>query len=249
MYISKKLGLFKQYKESLEDLLCFSLKDVKKELRMRGYTLEQIISGLESGRVKACSGTTSWASTLGSSGDKKEIGKIGYSLEKRESGICLVMRYKCKLPTETETKFIELKYNLKRKESNLLSKTYRYYIEYPYLCNSVIFCTKLYLYPTDGIFYPGIIMREKGILYRQQKEGHTQRYVWTFINRVPSLWRKYGKTHYRGRITPGYKRYGYLCREVELREMAFILKRDPACRFYLEERKGKEVRNFVKELE
>lgn len=112
------------------------------------------------------------------------------------------------------------RYYLRRVESNLIPGSYRYYFVDPY---SDRLCSKLYLF--EGRIFPRSVIVDYGLLYKQQREGHKQRYVWTFYHRCPeSRDLKYRKSHYRGNITPFWSRYLYLCNEGERRVLGEYLR-------------------------
>lgn len=213
--------------ESVEDLLSLSIKDLRRGVEKQGYRLSQIISGYQSGRVREYSGTMSWTRTTGGRYNRhtEKAGEIGYSIGKDSEGVYIQLNYNCKLPGESEFHPVQTRYYLVARESNLKPGTCRYYFLDPYSEEDSGLCSKLYLY--SGVFYPRSILRSYGVLYKQQREGHTQRYVWTFSHRVPDTWRKYGKTHYRGKITPGYERYCYLVEESDRREFAELIWKYP----------------------
>jgi len=211
----------------VEDLLRLSIKDIRIQAENSGICLGKLINGYETGKISSVSGTMSWTRTTGGYLNRhtEKAGEIGFSMGKDSEGVYIRLNYNCKLPTEKEYKPVELRYYLIAKESNLKPGSYRYYFLDPYSYRDPGLCTKLYLY--NGEFYPRSILRSYGVLYRQQREGHTQRYVWTFSHRVPDNWRKYGKTHYRGKITPGYERFCYLWDESERRKLADLIWKYP----------------------
>ncbi len=136
------------------------------------------------------------------------------------------MSYSWKYNQETEYRKEKYRYYLVAKESNLKPGTYRYYFIDPYTDKEPGLCTKLYLY--RGVFYPRSILQSYGVLYKQQREGHTRRYVWTFYSRVPR-WEdmRRRKSHYRGKETPVWRRYNYLCEEGDSRLLEYLIKKEP----------------------
>lgn len=201
--------------ESVEDLLKVSIKDIRLYLEMYGYDLQEIISGYGSGKTREVSGTLVWTRTYRIGKCKKiavKTGDLAFSLGKDSEGVYINLRLNGK---DSEQQPMESRYYLISKESNLKPGTYLYYFLDPYSDEDPGLCRKLYFF--RGHFYPRSLLRSFGVLYRQQREGHTQRYVYTFMDRVPDEWRKFGKTHYRGKITPGYERYLHLVKESDRR--------------------------------
>lgn len=207
---------------SFEDCLQISTKDLGKELRKKRLSLGQMVSLWESGKIKEVSGTMNWTKTSRSTGETRKLAEIGYSMGTDSRGVYLELAYSLSQSRENK----RYRYYLIAKESNLKPGTYRYYFGDPYSGKDPGLCTKLYLY--NGVFYPRSVLQSYGVLYKQQREGHTRRYVWTFYSRVPR-WEdmKRRKSHYRGKETPVWRRYNYLCEEGDYRLVEYLVKKEP----------------------
>lgn len=201
--------------ESVEDLIKVSIKDIRLYLEVYGYDLQDIISGYDSGKIREVSGTLVWTRSYRIGKSRKfplKNGDLAFSLGRDSEGVYIRLWLN---GDNSEQPPMESRYYLISKESNLKPGTFLYYFLDPYSEEDPGLCRKLYFF--RGHFYPRSVLRSFGVLYRQQREGHTQRYVYTFTDRVPDEWRKYGKTHYRGKITPGYERYLHLVEESDRR--------------------------------
>ena len=181
---------------TLEDCLQISIKALGRSCRKSGYSLGQIVSLWTdpSSNVGEVSGTMTWSKTDKWTGETQKTGEIRYSVGSDSEGVYLELSYSWKYDRETEYREERYRYYLIAKESNLKPGTYRYYFLDPYSEKDPGLCTKLYLY--RGIFYPRSVLQSYGVLYKQQREGHTQRYVWTFYHRVPEYESmRYRKSH------------------------------------------------------
>lgn len=206
---------------NIDSLLSFRLSEVTKDLKRVGYTL----SSLES-RLKV--GDYAESKMIWSKGEDK-VGSISYKIIKEDEGLSLELRYS--YSTEGGTGNQIQTYSLVKRESNLLPGKYRYYILNPYTEEESL-CTTLYLCGVDGVgFYPRSILSERGCLYRQQRESHIGRYVWSLCsqsNRNKYQHLKHRKTHYRGKPTPFWRRYTYLVEESDRRLMSYLISKGMA---------------------
>lgn len=209
-----------------EDCLQISIKDLGRSCRKGGKSLGEVVSLYKSGKMKEVSGEMTWTKTDRWTGEERKIAEIKYFIKSDSDGVYLEFFYSWKYNQETEYRTERYRYYLIAKESNLKPGTYRYYFLDPYSEKNPGLCSKLYLY--RGIFYPRSYLQSFGVLYRQQREGHMQRYVWTFYRRVPrweDMRRK--KSHYRGKETPIWRRYNYLCEEGDSRLLEYLIKKEP----------------------
>lgn len=203
---------------SMETFLCLSLSGVRKQLQREGYTFSQMEEVASSGGY--CTASIKWTER-DRYGELTTLGEILFRIAKDPVGLYLELIYSTRQgETETPRRY---RYYLDKRESNLIPGTYLYYFVDPY--SETGLCTKLYC--LDGIFYPRSYLRHSGILYGQQREGHLQRSVWTYYHKIPERYRKYGKTHYRGKITPGYERYCRRVEEGEQRVLCYTLAKFP----------------------
>lgn len=206
---------------NIDSLLSFRLSEVTKDLKRVGYTL----SSLES-RLKV--GDYAESKMIWSKGEDK-VGSISYKIIKEDEGLSLELRYS--YSTEGGTGNQIQTYSLVKRESNLLPGKYRYYILNPYTEEESL-CTTLYLCGVDGVgFYPRSILSERGWIYRQQRESHIGRYVWSLCsqsNRNKYQHLKHRKTHYRGKPTPFWRRYTYLVEESDRRLMSYLISKGMA---------------------
>lgn len=200
---------------SIDSLLRLDLPTIRRAAEAKGYTLSSLEDTLSF--VDVIGGEMYW--TRGEGANLRKLGELSWSCRKEEGRLFLYLDYilRQKDTTSKEEKRVELV----RRPSNLKPGTSRYYFADQ---NGNLF-TKLYL--LDGTFYTRTELSALGLLYSVQKMGHTERYVWNFSRRVPNTWRRCGKTHYRGKITPGYERYCRLVKEADRRFLAELSWRFP----------------------
>ncbi len=192
---------------SLNTLPSFGVSDINRLLRREGYSLSKIDS-LPPESWKYVFIPLSFFLRDTYSGESNKRGSLGLYLRKDREGLYLEIRYKY-LQGE-EWRRMSLRYYLERKESNLIPGTYRYYFLDPYSEEESL-CSKLYFYPESGEFVPRSLLSSSGVLYSQQRKGHTERYFFD-LSPLPSL--RYRKKHYRGKETPFWRKY----RELQERE-------------------------------
>ena len=184
-----------------EDLLRLDLKKVREIVeRDSSYTFATLETALSEGKVREMSFVLSW-SRKDRDGLSVQIAQIEVFIKADGVGMYLELKY---LYNESP---VTLRYYFTKRESNLLPGTYRYYLLDPYSEAPEGVCSKLYLWRGD--FVPRSYLSSLGVDYQQQREGHTQREVWTPYNRLEKTREKlkYRKTHYRGRETPFWSRY------------------------------------------
>ena len=202
----------------IEDLMVFSVSDIQRELGRIGHSLSSLESLLSRGGV--ASGQMEW-----NRGDQK-VGSMGYNLSVDDTGLYveLVYRYNGE-SMETDYK---QRYYLQKRESNLIKGSSRYLFLDPYGEGDSL-CSKLYFISIGTLvgFYPRSVLSSYGVCYRQQRESHIGRYVWSMNekyhrNKYKSL--KHRKTHYRGKITPFWSRYQYIQEETNKRVIWYLIK-------------------------
>ena len=189
---------------SIESLLSFGLPDINKILRRSGYSLQKIDSTFVPGNYMII--PLSW----------KNSSRVEVCIGKDSGGLYMETRYVIS-QGDRGGKRMSLRYDLERRESNLKAGTFRYYIRDPYPQEERL-CTKLYLLPDTGVFVPRSVLTTYGVLYSQQRKGHTARYYFS-PKKIPET--KYRKSHYRGRITPFWESYRKLCEERDWKIIAY----------------------------
>lgn len=202
----------------IEDLMSFSVSFIQKELGRVGYTLSSLDSALSRGGV--AKGQVEW-----NTGEKK-IGSMGYSISRDNVGLYVELRYT--YSGGDCDKDCKQRYYFQKRESNLVKGSYRYLFLDPYGKRDSV-CSKLYFVCIGRMvgFFPRSVLSSYGICYRQQRESHKGRYVWSMYHRANG--EKYGrvknrKRHYRGKETPFWKRYSYIQDESERRVLGELLK-------------------------
>lgn len=208
----------KKCRPDIEDLMVFSVSDIKRELGRVGYSLSSLESALSRGGV--AKGQMGW-----SKGDQK-IGSIGYSISVDELGLYVDLVYQ--YHKGEEKKDHTQRYYFQKRKSNLIKGSSRYLFLDPYAEGESL-CSKLYFISMGTLvgFYPRSVLSSYGITYRQQRESHIGRYVWSMNEK--SHRSKYNnlknrKSHYRGKITPFWSRYQYITEESDKRFMWYFIK-------------------------
>lgn len=209
-------------RQNIDSLLSFRLSEVTKDLKRVGYSLDSLDSRFKVGDY--AEGQMVW-----SRGEDK-VGSISYRVIKEDEGLSLELRYS--YSTEGGTGNQRQRYSLVKRESNLIPGKYRYYIQNPYTKEDSL-CSILYLCRCAGSvgFYPRSILNEKGYLYKQQRESHTGRYVWSMCeraNRKKYTDLRHRKSHYRGKPTPFWRRYQYLVEESDKRLWVYLISKGMA---------------------
>lgn len=208
-----------RYPNTIEALVRLDLGTIRKDLQRGGYSFSKLEEILSPGSV--CKSSLSWH-RKDRYGDPQTVASIAYRIGKDEDGLFLELEYKIHRGDKVSP--YSQRYYLVKRESNLKPGTHRYYILDPYSDEKIRLCTKLYC--VDGCFYPRSALSGFKIYYRQQREGHTERYVWTFYHRIPETSKmKYRKSHYRGRVTPVWRRYTYLCEEGNRRANEYLFRK------------------------
>lgn len=198
----------------INDLCSLSIGDLQKYLQGGGVSLSDLEDRLSSPGSYA-KGEISW-SYSDYKGTKTPHNSTGIEIRKDRT-LYIEFVYSHKGKTR------RVRYDLQRRESNLLPGKYRYYFSDPLSLEPGLF-GKLYIY--NGDFLPRSVLQRYGLLYKQQAEGHTRRSVFTFSQRVPSFSDlKYRKRHYRGKETPFWRRYKYLSEEADLRLVKYMFGR------------------------
>ena len=203
---------------SLNTLPSFGVSDINRLLQREGYSLSRIDS-LPPESWKYVYIPLSFFLRDTYSGESNKRGSLALYLRKDREGLYLEIRYK--YLQRKEWRRMSLRYYLERKESNLIPGTYRYYFLDPYSEEDFL-CSKLDFYPESGEFVPRSILSSSGVLYSQQRKGHTERYFYD-LSPLPSL--RYRKKHYRGKETPFWRRYRELQEREEEKFIEFVLGR------------------------
>ena len=222
------------HKPYIDSLLSFRLSDLTKDLKNIGHSLDSLETLLKSGDY--VKGRRNWIR-----GEDK-VGSISYRIIREDVGLSLELRYSYSIEEGTGNQ--RQRYSLVKRESNLIPGKYRYYIQNPYTKEDSL-CSILYLCRCAGSvgFYPRSILNEKGYLYKQQRESHTGRYVWSMCeraNRKKYTDLRHRKSHYRGKPTPFWTRYLYVVEESERRLLEELIK---ANMIGVEELRGTDIRN------
>ena len=210
------------YYASLDSLPSFGIQEINHSLRSVGCPLSKIDS-LPPGSWEKISFSPLYFFYRDSwTGERREGRKILLNLRRDTEGLYLEIRYS--LSTKESPGDMYIRYNLVKRESNLIPGTYRYYFSDPYAKEGDSLCSKLYFYPETGEFVPRSVLSSFGVLYSQQRKGHTQRYYFGISSRIPSGDKlRYRKTHYRGKITPFQERYNRLQEEEDLRLVEYLV--------------------------
>lgn len=206
------------HKPNIDSLLSFRLSDLTKDLKKIGHTLDSLETLLKAGDY--VKGRRNWIQ------GEDSVGSISYRIIREDVGLSLELRYSYSIEEGTGNQ--RQRYSLVKRESNLIPGKYRYYIQNPYTKEDSL-CSILYLCRCAGSvgFYPRSILNEKGYLYKQQRESHTGRYVWSMCeraNRKKYTDLRHRKSHYRGKPTPFWSRYVYVVEESERRLLAELIK-------------------------
>ena len=208
-----------RYPNTIEDLLRLDLSVIRKNLKSGGYSFSKLDEILTPGST--CSSSLSWSKT-NYLGETRKVGELRYRIGKDSEGLYLELDYIIQRGNKGTPR--TQRYYLVRRESNLKPGTYRYYILDPYSEEQVRLCSKLYC--LEGCFYPRSALSPFKIYYKQQREGHTARYVWSFYHRIPEASKmRYRKSHYRGKETPVWRRYTYLYEEGNRRATDYLIRR------------------------
>lgn len=197
------------HSSSVESLFSFGISDINKLLRMRGYSLQKIDSSFLPGPGNYARLPLSWRDNRG------KTHAIEVYLLKDSGGLYLELRYNVSRGG-TGNRSRELRYYLTRRESNLKTGTYLYYIKNPYTLEEKL-CTRLYLLPDLGDFVPRSVLSSFKVLYSQQRKGKRERIY--SPKTLPD--KKHRKTHYRGKATPFWNRLQKLQEENDLKFIAF----------------------------
>ena len=222
------------HKPYIDSLLSFRLSDLTKDLKNIGHSLDSLETLLKTGDY--VKGMRNWIR------GEDNVGSISYRIIREDVGLSLELSYSFSVGDMNGDN--TQRYRLARRESNLIPGKYRYYIQNPYTKEDSL-CSILYLCRcgTNIGFYPRSILNERGYLYKQQRESHKGRYVWSMYERANR--RKYTdlrhrKSHYRGKPTPFWTRYLYVVEESERRLLEELIK---ANMIGVEELRGTDIRN------
>jgi len=183
------------YTRSRESLYSFGIKDLQSGLRKEGYPFRKLEEEtlLRGGSVTAQyskSRTNQWGEVVGTFSFEVVIRRDSEGLY---------------LETYSGGRLLGERFRLVKRESNLKTGTYRYYILDPYSPpGKETLCEKLYYLPGLCEFVSPAILRSWRVLYTQQRQGKLQRYYFP-VKTLPST--KHRKTHYRGKITPFWEKY------------------------------------------
>ena len=208
------------YSYPLDRLPSFGISDIDRLLRTEGYSVSKIASlppdSWKYAYIPLCFTTSdSWT------GERTKGREISLYLRRDTEGLYLEIQYQIRLRDRERRR--SLRYYLIRKESNLIPGTFRYYFLDPYTEEESL-CSKLYFYPDTGDFLPRSVLTESGVLYSQQLKGHTDRYYFGVSpRRVSSQSLRYRKKHYRGKVTPFWRRYLELQEREEERFIEFVV--------------------------
>jgi len=222
------------HKPYIDSLLSFRLSDLTKDLKNIGHSLDSLETLLKTGDY--VKGRRNWIK------GEDNVGSISYRIIREDVGLSLELRYSYSIEEGTGNQ--RQRYSLVKRESNLIPGKYRYYIQNPYTKEDSL-CSILYLCRCAGSvgFYPRSILNEKGYLYKQQRESHKGRYVWSMCeraNRKKYTDLRHRKSHYRGKPTPFWSRYLYVVEESERRLLEELIK---ANMIGVEELRGTDIRN------
>ena len=190
---------------SKESLFSFGIKDLQTALRREGFSIQKVEEVLSRG------GAVEVRHNYTRTNRRGEVESLSFEVVfgMDSEGLCLSVRSGGRLLGES--------YSLVRKESNLKTGTYRYYIRDPHpLPGREALCEKLYYLPGLCEFVSIPYLRSCGVLYSQQMRGKKERY----INPRPLPPTKHRKTHYRGKTTPFWEKYQ---RDTEEREVRIFL--------------------------
>ena len=203
--------------KSIDSLFSFGLSDINKFLRKVDKRLsiswiDSQLTGKPGGKVLPTGGMNITI-TRGNSSINFVV-----SIYKDSEGLYLLLLYKI-----GDSPISEYRYKLVKKESNLKPGTYRYYILDPYSLKPDTLCTRLYFLPVSGEFVTRSLLKDWGILYAQQKKGKADRYYFGYKKPPGEDKLKYRKSHYRGKITPFWRRYEELVERDRYREVAYLL--------------------------
>jgi len=208
----------KKNRPDIEDLMVFSVSDIQRELGRIGHSLSSLESLLSRGGV--ASGQMEW-----NRGDQK-IGSMGYKISTDDTGLYVDLVYQYNGGGDKVDQ--KQRYYFQKRESNLIKGTYQYLFLDPYGEGDSL-CSKLYFISIGSLigFFPRSVLSSYGYCYRQQRESHIGRYVWSMNekshrNKYKSL--KNRKTHYRGKITPFWSRYQYIMEESDKRVIWYLVK-------------------------
>lgn len=207
----------------IEDLITLSLSDVCKALRKKDkrLSLSSIDNYLQDvpdypGKIF---GTIegSWVQRNRWTGEEIFTLKLSSSIGKDREGLFISLSY-----SFGGRQYQGEHYYLTRRESNLKPGTYRYYFIDPYWEKEGEICSKLYFLPQIGEFVSRKILRSYGYLYKEQTKGKKDRFLFSYKKAPEGKELKYRKSHYRGRITPFWRRFEYLCDREEEREKILL---------------------------
>lgn len=207
---------------TIETLFSFGIADINKALRKHSkrLSLSSIDNYLQDvpdypGKIF---GTLerSWTRRNSWTGEETKILDLTSSIGKDTEGLFICFSY-----TFRGMKYEEHFY-LTRRESNLKPGTYRYYFIDPYWEKEGEICSKLYFLPQIGEFVSRKILRSYGYLYKEQTKGKKDRFLFSYKKAPEGKELKYRKSHYRGRITPFWRRFEYLCEREEERNIILL---------------------------
>lgn len=207
-----------EYK-SVESLLSFGIDSISRGLRKhygKGVTLSSIDNSLswKEDTLEIDYSPISLSVYWGNDSSKALRIFFGKDLD----GLFMLLDYS-KLYGYKSTQY----YYLQRKESNLKPGTYRYYIIDPYAIKPGTLCTRLYYLPRVEEFVTKSILKSWGILYSQQRKGKADRYYFNYKKPPEGDKLKYRKSHYKGKITPFWRRYEELVERENYRGLAFLV--------------------------
>ena len=209
------------YYLSLESLPSFGISDVNRLLQTEGYSLSKLDSlPPESWKYAYIPLCFTYSDSL--TGERRKGREVSLYLKRDGDGLYLEIRYSVRLQDRERNRL--LRYYLTRRESNLIPGSFRYYFLDPYGEEEDSLCEKLYYYPETGDFYPRSYLSTSGVLYAQQRRGRLDRY---YLGLTPKLLKgdstRYRKKHYRGKVTPFWRRYQELKEREEERFIEFVV--------------------------
>lgn len=197
------------YTRSRESLYSFGIKDLQSGLRKEGYPFRKLE---EETLLRGGSVTAQYSkSRTNQRGDV--LGTFSFEVVIRRDSEGLY------LETYSGGRLLGERFRLVKRESNLKTGTYRYYILDPYSPpGKETLCEKLYYLPGLCEFVSPAILRSWRVLYSQQRKGKIERYYFP-VKDLPST--KHRKTHYRGKITPFWEKYQRVSEERNYRFLEY----------------------------
>lgn len=208
------------YSQSRESLICVSLAGINRGLRRRSLSLNKLD---QAHPTEGDIFTSSFEFT-------KSEGRGWYKEE-------VVYRVEARLRRDKGSLFLDIfppyrvgegslcregrdfsSFRLVKAPSNLKPGTARYYFKDPYSppSEAPTLCGKVYYILGVGEFVSPSVLKSYGVLYSQQRQGHTARYYFPSAPLPPT---RYRKKHYRGIPTPFWSRRSEREEERYLRSM------------------------------